>query len=409
MSQPNSGPQHGTHHSGGSAPAGVFELRTHGSMRALSEDLYNQLVPADRPPFLGFAWLDALERTGCVGEECGWLPQHITLHEGGVCVALAPAYVKTNSEGEFVFDYAWARHSEGVLGAPYYPKLVLAVPFTPATGPRIFIRPGADRSRVLAAFSQALSQLAGALQVSGVHVLFPPEQDSQALAKLGFAERRGVQFHWTNPGYASFDDFLSRMNSKRRNQLRRERREMTERGVEIRALSGRELDPPLIDFVFDFYRSTVQKFSWGRQYLCRELFEEVAKTMPDELHVVVAKQAGKLVGGAFNLLGKDALYGRYWGATHEVPFLHFNVCFYFGIEECIRRGLNKFEPGAGGEHKVARGFEPSITFSSHQLRHPHLSRAVQDFLRRESAAVEQHVALARSDGCLLYTSPSPRD
>ncbi len=378
----------------------AFELRTHASIRQLGQGTWERLLPPGRPPFLSFAWLDALERTGCVGEEKGWLPQHITLHEDGECIAAAPAYVKTNSEGEFVFDYSWARHSEGVLRAPYYPKLVLAVPFTPATGPRILVRADQDRARVLSAFARAIPQLCGALPVSGAHVLFVPESESAELSGSGFAERRGVQFHWTNPGYRDFDDFLSRMNSKKRNQLKRERREMHDRGVNIRALSGRDLTPELVDFVYDFYLSTVEKFAWGRQYLTRELFEEVAKTMPDELHVVVAEQAGKRVGGAFNFLGEDALYGRYWGATHEVPFLHFNVCFYFGIEECITRGLEKFEPGAGGEHKVARGFEPTVTYSSHYLRHRQLSAAVKDFLEREREAVTEHVAESRAQGVL---------
>jgi predicted N-acyltransferase len=380
------------------APA--YELRTHGTIRDLGRETYETLLPPGRPPFLSFAWLDALERTGCVGEEKGWLPQHISLHQDGECIAAAPAYVKTNSEGEFVFDYAWARHSEGALRAPYYPKLVLAVPFTPATGPRILIRQDQDRPRVFAAFAQAVAQLCGALSVPSAHVLFPTEAESLSLSRSGFAERRGVQFHWENPGYESFDDFLGRMTSKRRNQLKRERREMRDRGVEIRALSGRDLTPELVDFVFDFYRSTVEKFAWGRQYLCRELFEEIAKTMPDELHVVVARQSGKLAGGAFNFLGQDALYGRYWGALRDVPFLHFNVCFYFGIQECIDRKLKKFEPGAGGEHKVMRGFEPTVTFSSHFLRHRELDRAVRDFLRREREAVDQHVADARADGVL---------
>lgn len=378
----------------------AFELRTHTSIRALGQAAYERLLPPGRPPFLSFAWLDALERTGCVGEERGWLPQHVSLHEHGECIAAAPAYIKTNSEGEFVFDYAWARHSEGVLRAPYYPKLVFAVPFTPATGPRILIRPDQDRGRVLSAFVRAIPQLCGALPVSGAHVLFIPQAESEELSRLGFAERRGVQFHWENPGYRDFDDFLSRMNSKKRNQLKRERREMHDRGVELRALSGRELTPALVDFVFEFYLSTVEKFAWGRQYITRELFEEVARTMPDELHVVVARQGGKLVGGAFNFLGRDALYGRYWGATRDVPFLHFNVCFYFGIEECIRRGLKKFEPGAGGEHKVARGFEPTVTYSSHYLRHKQLDGAVREFLEREREAVDEHVAAARADGVL---------
>jgi uncharacterized protein len=378
----------------------TFELRTHSSIRDLGQAVYERLLPPGRPPFLSFAWLDALEQTGCVGEERGWLPQHVSLHEHGECIAAAPAYVKTNSEGEFVFDYSWARHSEGVLRAPYYPKLVFAVPFTPATGPRILIRPDQDRARVMSAFVRAIPQLCGALPVSGAHVLFIPQTESEELSRLGLAERRGVQFHWENPGYRDFDDFLSRMNSKKRNQLKRERREMHDRGVDIRALSGRELTPELVDFVFEFYLSTVEKFAWGRQYITRELFEEVAKTMPDELHVVVARQGGKLVGGAFNFLGRDALYGRYWGATRDVPFLHFNVCFYFGIEECIARGLKKFEPGAGGEHKVARGFEPTVTFSSHYLRHKQLDGAVREFLAREREAVDEHVAAARADGVL---------
>ncbi|MDF3067197.1 MAG: uncharacterized protein K0R38_2798 [Polyangiaceae bacterium] len=378
----------------------AFELHTHPSMRQLGRETWQRLLPPNRPPFLSFEWLDALERTGCVGEDKGWVPQHISLHENGECIAAAPAYVKTNSEGEFVFDYSWARHSEGVLRAPYYPKLVLAVPFTPATGPRILVRADQDRARVMSAFGRAIPQLCAALPVSGAHVLFPSKEETEELTFAGFAERRGVQFHWTNPGYEDFDDFLSRMNSKKRNQLKRERREMRDRGVEIRALSGHDMTPELVDFVFDFYLSTVEKFAWGRQYLCRELFEEVAKTMPDELHVVVAERAGKRLGGAFNFLGKDALYGRYWGATHEVPFLHFNVCFYFGIEECIRRGLAKFEPGAGGEHKVARGFEPTVTYSSHYLRHRQLDAAVRDFLEREREAVTEHVAESREAGVL---------
>jgi uncharacterized protein len=384
----------------------TFELHTHGSIRQLGQETWQRLLPPGRPPFLSFEWLDALERTGCVGEEKGWLPQHISLHENGECIAAAPAYVKTNSEGEFVFDHSWARHSEGALRVPYFPKLVVAVPFTPATGPRILVRADQDRARVMAAFARAVPQLCSALPVSGAHVLFPPETESAELARAGFAERRGVQFHWTNPGYRDFDDFLSRMNSKKRNQLKRERREMRDRGVELRALSGRDLTPELVDFVFDFYQSTVEKFAWGRQYLCRELFEEVAKTMPDELHVVVAERAGRRLGGAFNFLGRDALYGRYWGATHEVPFLHFNVCFYFGIEECIRRGLTKFEPGAGGEHKVARGFEPTVTYSSHYLRHRQLDAAVREFLEREREAVTEHVAASRAEGVLRPFEPA---
>jgi predicted N-acyltransferase len=372
----------------------AFELRTHESLRDLGEAAYRSLTDEDTPPFLRFEWLDALERTGCVAPERGWLPMHLSLHSGGELVAAAPAYVKGNSEGEFVFDHAWARFAQTTLGVRYYPKLVVAVPFTPATGPRVLMRKGAPRENVLAAFASGLSELCERARLSSAHVLFPPADEAEALAERGLQHRHGVQYHWHNAGYADFDAFLARFDSKRRHQIKRERRELAERGVSLEVLTGDSLSVADADFVFDFYGVTIDKFPWGRRYLCREFFEEVLATMPEALHVVVAKEraSGKRLAGAFNLLGKNALYGRYWGALVELPFLHFNVCFYEGIEDAIRRGLALFEPGAGGEHKLSRGFEPTITHSVHHLGDERLSLAIEDFLRRERAAVRAEIA-----------------
>jgi uncharacterized protein len=374
-----------------------IEVGTHASIRDLGEAAYRSLLTPETPPFLRFEWLDALERTGCVVPERGWLPMHLAVRRGGELIAAAPAYVKGNSEGEFVFDHAWARFAEVELGLPYYPKLVVAVPFTPATGPRLLVREGVPRAALEHTFAKALAAVCDQAGLSGAHVLFPSEAEARSLAGAGLLERHGVQFHWQNAEYETFDDFLGRFNSKRRHQIRRERREIAERGVVLDVLTGSELRPELADFVFDFYVATVDKFAWGRRYLNRAFFEEVMTTMPDALHVVVAKDgSGNKLGGAFNLLGSRRLYGRYWGANADVPFLHFNVCFYKGVEEAILRKLEAFEPGAGGEHKVARGFEPTVTRSVHHLADPRLRAAVADHLRRERRAVDEHVDSAES-------------
>ena len=370
-----------------------IEIQTHASVRELGEAEYRSLVRPETPPFLRFEWLDALERTGCVAPERGWLPMHLSLRRGGELLAAAPAYAKGNSEGEFVFDHSWARFAQTELGIPYYPKLVVAVPFTPATGPRLLLAPGAPEAEVYDAFAVALTRVAERAGLSGAHVLFPSEEQATALAARGLLERHGVQYHWTNAGYASFDDFLARFDAKKRHQIRRERRELEQRGVGLDVLSGAELRVADADFIFDFYVATVDKFPWGRRYLKRAFFEEVLSTMPEALHVVVGvdRQSKRRLGGAFNLLGTDALFGRYWGALAEVPFLHFNVCFYKGIEEAIVRGLGRFEPGAGGEHKRSRGFEPTVTRSVHHLGNRHLRAAVADYLKREVSAVDDEV------------------
>jgi len=373
-----------------------LEVRTHGSMRELGEEAYRALLDDETPPFLRFEWLDALERTGCVTPKRGWLPMHLSFHVAGELVAVAPAYVKGNSEGEFVFDHSWARFAEAQLGVTYYPKLIVAVPFTPATGPRLLVRPGTPRAPLVPALCEALRAVCRDGKLSSAHVLFPTAEEASACAEHGLLERHGVQFQWHNPGYANFDEFLARFDAKKRHQIRRERRALDERGIDLEVLTDRTLGPADADFIFDFYVATVDKFAWGRRYLNRAFFEEVCTTMPDSLHVVAATERGskRRLGGAFNLLGKRRLYGRYWGALADVPFLHFNVCFYKGIEEAIERRLSGFEPGAGGEHKVARGFEPTVTRSVHHIADPRLRRAITEHVVGERDAIDSHVSEA---------------
>jgi len=379
----------------------ALELRSYESIRDLGEQHWSALA-GDAPPFLSFDWLDALEQTGCVRPERGWMPMHLGLWRGDELVAAAPAYVKGNSEGEFVFDHSFAQFAESRLHVDYYPKLIVAVPFTPATGPRLLVAPGVDLAAVHGAFAAGLEQLCERLGLSSAHVLFPPRAEAELLSDAGLVHRYGLQFHWHNAGYACFDDFLARFSAKRRHQIRRERRDMERQGIDFRILSGSDIDAEAVDVMFEFYRATVEKFYWGRQYLNRNFFHEVASRMPGSLHFVLARErsSGQALGGAFNLLGGDKLYGRYWGAAEERPFLHFNVCYYQGVEDAIARGLSLFEPGAGGEHKLARGFEPTLTHSAHHFADSRLDHAVRDYCAREREALDDHIADSRRDPLL---------
>lgn len=367
-----------------------LEVRVHSTIRDIPEAAWDALDGAHAAPFLSHAWLSALETTGCVGADVGWLPHHLSFWEGDRMVAAAPAYLKDNSEGEFVFDWSWAGAAERA-GIRYYPKLIVAVPFTPATASRLLVASAEDRPRLLDALAEALVRIVDLGRLSGAHVLFPTEPESARLGENGLARRYGIQFQWRNHGYETFDDYLGRFSSKRRNQIRRERREMEKQGISITTIRDR-IPPSMIDTMVRFYTATVDKFSWGRRYLNRAFFEEVCDKLPGKIEFVTAREGGKIIAGAVNLAGEEALYGRYWGADVERPFLHFNVCFYHSIEECITRKIGHFEPGAGGQHKLVRGFEPTITHSAHHLAHPGLDRAVREFLARERAAVEESVS-----------------
>ncbi len=365
----------------------MIEVRAHASLSAIAEAEWDALDGASAP-FLRWRWLDALERTGCVGGATGWHPHHLTFHEGGRLVAAAPAYLKENSEGEFVFDHAWAAAAER-MGKAYYPKLVLASPFTPATAHKLLVARAADRPRLLPVLAEAIAKIVAAEQLSSAHVLFPPEAEAVALAEAGMAHRLGLQFQWRNDGYATYDDFLGRFGSKRRHQLRRERRAIEDQGVRIETLRGDAIGPDVLEAMYGFYTSTVDKFAWGRRYLRRELFEELGGRLRDDVEIVVARRSagGAPIAGALNLAGDGVIYGRYWGAREDLPFLHFNVCYYHPIEECIARGVGAFEPGAGGEHKLARGFSPTVTHSAHLVTDRRLDAAVRDFLGREREAI----------------------
>ncbi|AKT39852.1 uncharacterized protein CMC5_040030 [Chondromyces crocatus] len=360
-------------------------------MRDIPSATWNALDGVAEAPFLSWEWLDTLEQTGCVSEEAGWISHHLTLWRDDQLLGAAPAYVKTNSEGEFVFDFAWASASHQI-GAPYYPKLVVGVPFTPATARRLLVQRPDDRPTLLPVLAQALRQIVAALDISSAHVLFPQQDEATALGDAGMAHRYGLQFHFTNDGYQGFDDYLARFNAKRRHQIRRERREIQQQGITLTTLRGADVTPEIVDLMFGYYVSTVEKFSWGRQYLNRAFFEEITTRLSGAIEIVLARDGQRPIAGAFNLAGPRALFGRYWGASEERPFLHFNVCYYHPVEDCILRGLDRFEPGAGGEHKLVRGFLPTITHSAHHLAHPRLDAAVRAFLARERTAIEEHTS-----------------
>ena len=339
-------------------------------------------------PFVSHAFLDALEESNSACAETGWLPQHLALEDGnGNLLGAAPMYLKSHSYGEYVFDHGWAEAYERA-GGRYYPKLQVAVPFTPVTGNRLLIRPDAptDAARLLAA---AMVEIAKRSKVSSLHVTFPTRAEYDLFAEAGFLQRLGQQFHWENQGYKSFDDFLGALNARKRKQIKRERREAND-GVEIETLNGAAIKARHWDAFFRFYTSTSDK-KWGAAYLTREFFDLLGQRMGERVVLVMAKMAGRYVAGALNLMGGDTLYGRNWGCLSEVPFLHFEACYYRAIDFAIARGLKRVEAGAQGSHKIQRGYLPAPPDSAHWIRDPGFAKAVEDFLNRERRAVEHEM------------------
>jgi predicted N-acyltransferase len=356
-------------------------------VRDVPREAWDALVGEDDSPFVEHTWLDCLEEAGCVRPQAGWLPRHLALYRGDRLVAAAPAYVKGNSEGEFVFDWSWADLAHR-LGVDYYPKVVVAVPFTPATGARALVAPGEDRDAVVAAFATALREWVESIDASSIHVLFPRDDEAAAWERAGFLRRAGLQFHWFREGATSFADYLERFNAKRRHQIRREVAQPAKDGVTIETLAPQDVTPAVVRAMHRFYLSTVDKYFYGRRYLNARFFQLVAERFRDRLAWVVAKKDGDLVAGAFNVQKGRVLYGRYWGADVELPFLHFNVCYYHGIAHCITYGLDVFEPGAGGEHKLARGFRPTETCSAHWIGNARLRAVLEPHLARERERVK---------------------
>jgi predicted N-acyltransferase len=368
----------------------MLSLRVHERIAEIPREAWDAVAVPAESPFVEYDWLATLEDTGCTGEDAGWIPRHFALYRGTDLVACAPAYVKTNSEGEFVFDWSWADAAMR-SGIPYYPKLVFAVPFTPATGDRALVAPGEDREAAIAAFAAAARTLCKKAGVAGVHVLFPREAEAEAWTRAGLTPRLGVQFHWHNAGYGRVEDWLASFNAKKRHQIRREMAQPAKSGIALETLAPGAITKDAVDAMYAFYASTVDKFGhWGRHYLTRDFFDAIAQRFSHRLAWVVARRNGAIVAGAFNAKKTDRLYGRYWGCAPEVaaePFLHFAVCYYHGIAQCITEGLRVFEPGAGGEHKKARGFAPTLTHSAHWIADPRFRRVIDAHLARERDAL----------------------
>lgn len=367
----------------------MAELSLLDGVAEVPRDEWNALAGADSP-FLEWDWLASLEQAGCLEPASGWAARPLVLHEGGRLVAACPLYVKGNSEGEFVFDWGWADAAHRA-GIDYYPKLLVGVPFTPVSGHRLLTAPGQERAGGLATLASALRELCTRNALSGVHVNFCCEDERAALERAGFLARLGLQYHWFNHDYRSFDDYLARLRSKRRNQVRRELRAIGEAGIRVQSFLGEEIPERLLASLFRLYLSTVEKKYWGRRYLNARFFELLCERFRERLCIVAALRGEELLAGAINVQKGDALYGRYWGALAEVRHLHFVVCYYAGIEHCIRRGLRRFEPGAGGDYKQLRGFDATPTWSAHFLRDPRLREAVARFLAEERS--ETHDAI----------------
>lgn len=368
--------------------AAALRLRVLTDMREVPRDAWDRLV-GDGSPFLEWAWLQALEESGCVSEDVGWTPQHLTLWDGDVLVGGCPLYVRTDSFGEFIFDQSWASAAHRA-GIPYYPKLLVAVPFTPATGQRLLAAPG-RAADVVPALAELLESMCDA-PFSSVHVNFCEPDEAAGLAARGWLLRTDRQFHWQNEGFRSFDDYLASLRSKRRNQVRRELRSLDEENVTITAHVGDAIPPGIMPTMFEIYRTNIEHQDYGCQYLNLPFFELVGERFRDRLCLVVARQDGEVVAGTFNVQKAGVLYGRYWGALRPMDNLHFNVAYYAGIRHAIAAGLTRFEPGAGGPFKMLRGFDASETRSVHWVRVPRLRAAIADFLERERVMVAAEIA-----------------
>jgi predicted N-acyltransferase len=340
---------------------------------------WDACVGADQP-FLSHAFLATLEASGSACRDTGWLPLHAVVECGGRLLGCAPMYLKSHSYGEYVFDWGWAEAYERA-GGRYYPKLQVAVPFTPVPGPRLLLRPGAG-PEIRAALARGLVGAAEQIGVSSLHVTFCQRTEWDALAAAGLLRRQGVQYHWHNRGYRSFDDFLATLKSSKRKTIRKERARVAEQGLTLEILTGAALTPAIWDVFYPFYRSTVDK-RWGSAYLRKRFFQRLGETMADRVVLIMARHGQRYVGGALNLQGGDTLYGRVWGCRQPFEFLHFEACYYQAIEFAIAHGLARVEAGAQGPHKLQRGYEPVPTYSAHWIRDPGFRDAVERFLAQE--------------------------
>ena len=388
-------------------PAGELAITIVEKIGAIAREDWDALLAPDDSPFLEWDWLHAMEESQSAVRKTGWAPYHLVVRVGpaGPIVAACPLYLKTHSMGEFVFDQGWSEAAEHA-GIRYFPKLMVGVPFTPHTGRRFLVAPGVDRPTMVRALGESLVKLCTNNDISSVHVNFCAEDEAAELRDAGFLERLGYQYHWVNTGFGSFDDYLSQLKSKRRYAVRHERAALREQGVEVRALVDAAIPDAMFGDLYKIYQSTIKKLYWGRQYLTQDFFELIRDHFKRHLCFIGAWRGGELIAGTINLQKAGVFYGRYWGAFEELRFLHFNVCYYAAIEHCIAQGIQRFEPGAGGEYKWLRGFNPALTRSMHFVAHEGLRKAIGNFLARERREVEHWIAEGREHGQLKAPLPS---
>lgn len=340
-------------------------------------------------PFIGYDFIDSLEQSGCAVAQTGWAPHHLAVEdEAGQVAAVMPLYLKSHSQGEYVFDHSWADAYQRA-GGRYYPKLQCAAPFSPVTGPRMMVRADVDPVIAKRTLLGGAVSLCERLEASSVHVTFPSKADWDFLGGEGLLQRQDQQYHWHNNGYETFDDFLGALSSNRRKTIRRERRD-AQAGLEIVGLTGKDLTEEAWDAFYQFYEDTGAR-KWGRPYLNRPFFSMMGERMADQVLLIMAKRDGRYIAGALNLLGGDCIYGRNWGAVEDVPFLHFELCYYQAIEHAIRLGLPRVEAGAQGQHKIARGYLPAPVYSAHFIADPALREPVRRYLDQERAAVQNEM------------------
>jgi predicted N-acyltransferase len=354
-----------------------------------SEDSSGITSEIPHNPFISHAFLSSLEDSSSATGRTGWQPQHLALEgTGGRILGVVPAYLKSHSQGEYVFDRGWAEAFERA-GGDYYPKVQVSVPFTPATGRRLLALPGREEETARAGLLAGLVELCRVQEASSVHMTFTPKDEWELAAERGFLQRTDQQFHWINSGYATFDEFLGELASRKRKLIKRERREAVANGIEIVCLTGKDITEDAWDAFFAFYMETGSR-KWGRPYLTRTFYSLIGERMPQDVLLVMAKRNGRYIAGAINFIGSDTLYGRHWGAVEHHPFLHFEVCYYQAIDFAISHKLKRVEAGAQGEHKLARGYLPQTTYSAHYIANEGFRRAVADYLKRE----RQYVAAA---------------
>jgi hypothetical protein len=367
-----------------------FELRVHESLEQIDREAWDACALPTGDPFVSFDFLHACEASGSAVPRAGWAGRHLTLRDPDDRVlGVMPLWLKGHSQGEYVFDHSWADAYQRA-GGRYYPKLLSAVPFTPATGPRLIAHSDVDAATVHQALIQGALTLCERLDLSSLHVNFPTEPEWRLMGDQGLLKRQDMQFIWRNEGYQTFDDFLAALSSNRRKTIRRERRD-AQGGLDIRVLTGSDITEAHWDAFFAFYMDTGSR-KWGRPYLTRAFFSMVGQTMADRIALMMAFRDETPIAGALNFIGRDALYGRQWGALEEVPFLHFELCYYQAIDFAISRGLSRVEAGAQGEHKIARGYLPTPVYSAHHIADMALRVPVERYLNQERRGVEAEIA-----------------